>query len=167
MLLSSDQHTQIWDRVYDELHFMPSVDPCVTPFVISAPHAVYAIRIADETHHARVAPLITRAFINCTVPGEKLYALDWQHSSFLFDPRDPRQMESEYVEDSRYFGGGYQAYFPPYLPDGDYYFFIDSQFRFGYLSHPWREEVWIFGDCLMAEFAKIHGQLGWTAKKSR
>lgn len=164
MLLSAEQYDLIWDKIYDELHFRPSVDPGVTPFVISVPYAVYGIRMAVENHYAQLAPLITQTFINCTAPGEKLYALDWQHSSFLFDPRDPRQMESIYVEDPRYFGGGYQAYFPPYLPDGDYYFFIDQQFRFGYLSHPWREEVWIFGDCLIAEFAKIHSKLGWIEK---
>lgn len=74
-------------------------------------------------------------------------------------------MESTYIEDARYFDGGYLAFFPTYYPDGAYYFFIDAQFRFGYLSHPWRQEVWIFGESLIAEFESIYKQFGWTVKE--
>lgn len=164
MLLSDEQYKVVWDKVYEYLHFCPSVDAGITPFVIAAPHKVFDIRGSGQSDPERIDQFITEAFIRCTSPGEQLYALDWQHSAFLFDPRDAQQMVSSYVEDSRYYGGGYHAFFPPYYPDGDYSFFIDEQFRFGYLSHPWREEVWIFGDCLITEFRKIYEQLGWIEK---
>ena len=165
MLLSDEQYRKVWDKVYGALHFRPSVDISVVPFTISAPYTVFDIRHTYECATEEFDHLITKAFIKCTKPGEQLYALDWQHSAFLFDPRDPKQMESIHIADSRYFGGGYLAFFPAYYPDGDYYFFIDEQFRFGYLSHPWREEIWVFGESLISEFESIYKQLKWTIKE--
>jgi len=115
-------------------------------------------------HTDAMDDLILSAFLNCTQPGERLYALDWQHSSFLFDLRADGEMESIYVQDPRYIGGGYYAHFPPFYPDGDYYFFIDEKLRFGYLAHPWRREVWIFGNALVEEFERIYRQLGWLRR---
>lgn len=165
MLLTNEQHRNVWDWVYDTLHFCPSVDTAVMPFTIEASHKVFDISSSDAFTFENFDHLITEAFIKCTSPGEQIYALDWQHSAFLFDPRDPQQMESIYTEDSRYFSGGYLAFFPAYYPDGDYYFFIDEHFRFGFLSHPWRQEVWIFGDKIISEFEKIYKQFGWTVKE--
>ena len=165
MVLSSEHYEEVWERVYDTLHFRPTVDNTVVPFKISAPYTIYGIGISNECDLETFHRLITEAFINCTTPGELMYALDWQHDAFLFNPRNSEQMQSTYVENSKYSDGGYFACFPDYYPDGDYYFFIDEQFRFGYLSHPWREEVWIFGICLIAEFESIYKQLGWVKKE--
>ena len=33
-------------------------------------------------------------------------------------------------------------------------FFIDVNFRFGYLGHPWQQKVWIYGKELIEEFKK-------------
>jgi hypothetical protein len=41
---------------------------------------------------------------------------------------------------------------------------LDKYGTFGYLSHPWREEVWIYGESLIREFEKISDALGWTIK---
>ena len=165
MLLSNEEHEKVWDNVYAHLHFRPTIDTTVIPFVISEPHVVYDISKTNEVLLEPFHDLITNALIRCTPPGQQLYALEWHHCSFLFDPRDPQQMQSQYIKDSRHFGGGYHAFFPEYYPDGDYYFFLDTQFRFGYLGHPWRKEVWIFGNCLISEFDKIYKQLGWTVKE--
>lgn len=165
MLLTEERYREVWGKVYDTFHFCPSVDTDIIPFIITAPHKVFDIRSSNEFYFEQFDHLITEALVKCTTPGEQLYALDWQHSAFLFDPRDSEQMKSIYVEDSRYIGGGYDAFFPSYYPDGDYYFFIDEHFRFGYLSHPWRQEIWIFGENLIAEFENIYKQFGLTEKE--
>ena len=166
MLLSDEQYRKVWDKVDDTLHFCPSVDTRITPFAIAAPYKVYDIRSSEETAPDDIEQLITQTFINCTSPGEQLYALDWQHSAFLFDPRIPVTQKSVYLGEHPFLPGhGLYAHFPCYYPDGDYYFFIDEQFRFGYLSHPWREEIWIFGECLIAEFDKVYEYFGWTVKE--
>ena len=33
--------------------------------------------------------------------------------------------------------------------------------RFGYLGHPWRKEIWVFGEKLLPEIARIAPALGW------
>ena len=90
-----------------------------------------------------------------------MYAIDWQHSTFLFSPQNKKEQESFWKEDSRYMGGGYNAYFPSFYPDGDYYFFIDEFWKFGYLGHPWRQEVWVFGDELIRKMDDAYLELGW------
>ncbi len=65
------------------------------------------------------------------------------------------------MKDERYTNGEYSAYFPSFYPDGDYYFFIEENFEFGYLGHPWRQEIWIFGRDLIKEIEQVYLELGW------
>lgn len=106
----------------------------------------------DDSVLERFTGKVNRVLLSCMTPGERLYALDWHHSNFLYDPQDQEEQQSLFVRDERYQGGGYNAYFPPYIPDGDYYFFLAKDFRMGYLGHPWRQEVWIFGERLTEAF---------------
>lgn len=160
-------YDEIWDWIYKTLHFRPSgLDnshdfPYGPPFTIPFFHAVYGIEHMTETQLDTMDELVQQAFLHVTREGQRLFALNWQHSCFLYDPRNIDEQKSEWVEDGRYPQGGYHAFFPPVYPDGDYYFFIDEDLQFGYLGHPWREEVWIFGEGLVQEFEKIYPQLGW------
>ena len=45
--------------------------------------------------------------------------------------------------------------------EADYYFFIEEIFEFGYLGHPWRQEIWIFGRDLIKEIEQVYLELGW------
>lgn len=155
------EYLAVWDRVNTELGFRPdcrhrthSFD-CYVPFRLDKPYVVYDISQMEDVHCNRMKKLVHNAFVQAAKDGKRMYALDWQHSAFLFNPRNPDEMKSVKTED------GYSAYFPDFYPDGDYYFFIDEAFRFGYLGHPWREEVWIFGDALIQAFEEIFQKLGW------
>lgn len=84
-----------------------------------------------------------------------MYALDWQHTCFKYNPRiiDYNEypvfvkydvpIKNEYVD-----WEGYNVWFPTFYPDGDYYFFIAKDFSWGYLTHPWLKKAYVFGDCL-------------------
>ena len=52
-----------------------------------------------------------KIFIKITKEGQKIYALDWQHSSFLYDPRNLSEQRSCVVKDERYTNGEYSAYY--------------------------------------------------------
>ena len=82
MLLNDAQSRFIWDKVDDILRFHPSVDTWEIPFVIEAPYIVYDISRTSDGDTEQMDPLITNALISCTTPGERIYALDWQHSGF-------------------------------------------------------------------------------------
>ena len=63
MLLSDEQYRNVWDRVYDTLHFCPSVDTSVMPFIITAPHTVFDISRSDIISFEQFDHLITKTFI--------------------------------------------------------------------------------------------------------
>lgn len=160
-------YDDIWNWVHTTLHFSPNgLDkghgfPYGKPFRIPFPYAVYGIEFMTEAQVESMTARIQQAFLNAAVPGQRIYALDWQHSCFLYDPRKESDIGVAWVQDPRYPEGGYYASFPGFYPDGDYFFFIDEHLEFGYLGHPWRQEVWIFGDALLKEFDKIYQDLGW------
>lgn len=167
MLLDDTQYNAVWNRVYNELHFKPGMNESV-PFVLEMPHRVYDIsRMIGERLEVLcdvLEDISKEIFARVTPEGGRVYALDWQHSAFLYDPRDPEEQKDFWVEDARYWGGGYNFYFPSFYPDGDYYFFIAEDFSFGFLGHPWRQEVWIFGEKLISEYEAVYKELGWTEK---
>jgi len=160
-------YDDIWNWIYEILHFRPCgldkghVFPYGPPFQIPFPYVVYGIEQMTEEQLDIMDEQVQQAFLNVTKEGQCLYALDWQHSGFLYDPRSSDAYKSAWVEDARFPQGGYMAFFPPFYPNGDYYFFIDENLQFGYLSHPWREEVWVFGENLIKEFDRIYSKLGW------
>lgn len=163
MLLSENELDKVWEQVYQRFQFTPSMDIMVIPFELPQPWVVYDISDVFESIDnpsltewysmtERLNNVVNQVLLSCMAPGERLYALDWHHSGFLFDPRNPEEQKSLFVEDGRYWGGGYTAYFPLYIPDGDYYFFLSQDFRFGYFGHPWRKEIWIFGEMFVHSF---------------
>ncbi len=163
---------EIWKYVYDELGFSPSCQyrghslNVKLPFQINEDYSVYGIENMTDDQLDLLDDTIRKIFIKITNEGDKIYALDWQHSSFLYDPRNISEQEfCCKVLDARYTDGQYTAYFPAFCPDGDYYFFIEEKHRFGYLGHPWREEIWIFGCDLMKEIEQIYQKFGWIKIK--
>lgn len=159
----------VWEKIYTQLHFKPSCSCRIHSFEVTAPFeiedvfSVYGIENMSDAQLDRMDDIIRQIFIDVTSEHERMYALDWNHSAFLYDPRKIEEQRSVWIENDS--GTGYSAYFPSFFPDGDYYFFIDENFRFGYLGHPWRQEVWIFGELLVPKFEHIYHELGWNKLK--
>lgn len=124
-LLTEEEYDYIWNYIYKNLNFNPSVKKSVVPFEINKHHTIYDISRVKDDEIDNLEVLIPQAFLSCIQKNEFIYALDWQHSGFKYNPRKKLPRDNEkilWVEDSRYFGGGYNAYFPSFYPDGDYYF---------------------------------------------
>lgn len=159
MLLDDNgEFERVWDRVYKELGFKPGMRESV-PFEIHKSYTVYGIGNMTEPQIDKLEAVGKEIFARIS-PG-RIYALDWHHSAFLYDPGNPDEQKSIVTDEEN----GYYEYFPSFYPDGDYYFFIDENFNFGLLGHPWRQEIWIFGEPLLAEFKKVYAELGWTIKE--
>lgn len=165
VILDDEEYNKVWDIVYDRFNFNPSVDKKEIAFKFKEPYIVYDISYHYENleeiegfvywgFKKEIRDKITEIFLKCTKENGELYALDWQHSCFRYNPRIKDEPKIIEVKDERYWGGGYTAYFPTYCPNGDYYFFIDVNFHFGYLGHPWQQKVWIYGKKLIEEFKK-------------
>jgi hypothetical protein len=76
------------------------------------------------------------ALQKCTKHGEALYALNWNHTCYYFDPH----------------GGVIDAYRDswaiPVLPNGDSYIFLAPDFRFGIIGN-WKGTICVFGEELL------------------
>ena len=161
------EYDLIWDKVYETLKFIPSMDRSIIPFEIKEEYSIYSFDFNEITEKQidMMKEVIENIFANLSKDDTKIYALDWQHSAFLYNPKNPEEQKSFWKEDDRYMGGGYNAYFPSFFPDGDYYFFIDEKFRFGYLGHPWRQEIWVWGEELIARMNEIYSTIGFKKIK--
>lgn len=137
-VLNDTEYQEIWDRFYAEFCFHPSCQyrghsfNVPLPFEIRNPYMVYAIDTMTEEQIDRMYEAFHSCFMQLTEAGAAMYALDWHHVSYRYDPRK--------TDTVRY---------PSFYPDGDYYFFVEENFRFGLLGHPWRQEWWIFGSDLL------------------
>lgn len=93
------------------------------------------------------------ALRQCTKPGEELYAIDWQHDWYRFQPH-AMSMNS-----------GKDSWQIPILPDGDAYFFFPEDFRFGIIAIP-HGTICLYGADLLQAFAEhppaiFQKQIAW------
>lgn len=164
---NQNKYDLICKKVYEKLKFKPSSEyrghsmKVPLPFQISSNYIVYGIDQMTDEQIDLSDEIIRNVFVSVTNEGQRLYALDWFHSFFIFNPRNKEEQKSIWIENKKHPNGGYHAYFPGFLPDGDYHFFIDEFFEFGYLGHPWREEIWVFGEKLIERIEEVYQTLGW------
>ena len=164
MAISKEDEDFIYNFIKKELRFYHSCnDNFLLPFSINRPFAVYDVSKITDEQFDLLYELAPTAIANCLPKGHKLYAIDWFHKFILYDPRNLNDsQESEGL--MPYYNSKGIAYFNGFIGDGDYYFFIEKYGRFGYLTHPWREEVWVYGEDLLEEFEKIYKRVGFVRK---
>lgn len=96
-----------------------------------------------------------------------MYSLDWQHTCYEYYPRVKIRKENPaFILDSEDSNDGYYAYFPEFYPNGDYYLFISRDLSWGYLTDPWRQQIFVYGEQLRKEIKKKSRYLGFTFIKS-
>lgn len=144
--LSSDENHDAWTPVYETFDFKPTTNSAEWPSFREPVgsmtwdlHGVFA-RAGTEAEFVaaerNVAACLLSGLVLAKGVDEYVYALDWQHPGFRFDPtlaRPPERIDSWLV---------------PSLPNGDYYLFVAHDMRFGWLSHPWEYSVCVYGDLL-------------------
>jgi hypothetical protein len=143
---SDQEYDQIWHRIYIDFKFEPSISNFPS-FQVQHPFITYDISdyFGDSTDLDAYDDLEEKAldaFKESTLVEEYILALDWQHECFWVNPR----LEFERDE----FG----EWTIPIFPNGDYYFFIQKDFKWGYLGHPWERSITIFGKELINAFDK-------------
>ncbi|AGF25694.1 MULTISPECIES: DUF2716 domain-containing protein [Bacillus] len=80
---------------------------------------------------------ILKALQSCTLKQEFIYALDWQHECYLFNPHAPIDKDE--------FG----EWLVSVIPNGDYCFFIHQDFQWGLLGDPRQQTITVFGSPLI------------------
>lgn len=144
--LTNAEYEKVWNFIYEELNFKPSISNFPS-FQVPNPFITYDISdfygesvdldVFDDLEEKALV-----AFKEATMVNEYLLALDWQHECYWINPR------SEFEKD------GFGEWTIPIFPNGDYYFFIQKDFKWGLLGHPWENSITIFGKELIDAFAK-------------
>lgn len=136
--LTSDQYRFVWDKFYKDFKFSPSVHSKDWPsFSLQSTYITYEITNYTENDLDDLEKNCFKCLKAVTEPGEYIYALDWQHESFLYNPNLEKGLANWTIS---------------FYPDGDYYFFLNKEFNWGYLGHPWEQTITIFGTELMRQF---------------
>lgn len=128
-----------WRFMYDHLGFRPSINPLNWPGIKEpSPSETYSFgyiyqeAILAEQLEIELNGKVLLALQKILHSGEHLIVLDWQHNCFYFDPT---VCESDNLDSWPVF----------VLPNGDYYIFLASDFRFGIFGHPWEQTICCFG----------------------
>lgn len=152
--LNAQEYKDIWDWVYKELSFRPSVYARDWPSIrTKMPFRKFSTDFlwGERYDHGSQAGFMRKAidtFISITEEGEVIYALDWQHEGFYYDPRELRvdgllDNESSIPVIS-------------FIPDGDYYIFITKNLQNVWFGHPWERSITLIGETLISAAAE-HG----------
>lgn len=143
VILDEKLYDMIWGRIYKKYSFTPSINPIVVPFNFDFQNVCYKLNSTWDEEQENIVNDIFKAVV-----GSEMYALDWQHDCYEFDPNENIPLHFHYYDNNR----DVEVYFPSYFPDGDYHFFISKDWKCGMLGHPWREEIYVFGNKLMKYF---------------
>jgi hypothetical protein len=143
--LSQEEYQIAWDRFYALFHFKPDVKNF--PAVESGkPSLTFTIRdflspgyVPDELEKFAI-----QLFRGITKPGERLYALDWQHPCYDFDPR--KEMDRDEFDE----------WIVPVVPNGDYYIFLTKDFTNIWFGHPWEETITLIGNDIVNKAEEIN-----------
>ena len=154
-IINDDLYDKLWKKINKDFKFNPSVNLDVIPFKFKIKVKCYALNSHwTEEQEERVNEIFKE------ISNDEIYALDWHHEYFEFNPHEYNNFIKQWYDETR----NVNVYFPSYYPDGDYYFFIAKDFSYGLLGHPWRKEIYVFGNELMELFEANKDALNITKK---
>jgi len=168
-ILKDDEYEKVWNKVYSDFKFSPSTKKNICPFTFKTSVDIYDISTSLIWHdNAETNEKIRLAFVECINDDDYMYALDWQHTSFRYNPRIIDRFEYPVfvkyeipIKSESALWDGYNVWFPTFYPNGDYYFFIAKNFTWGYFTHPWLKKAYVFGSCLRRGFKKFANEIGF------
>ena len=133
----------VWDLFNEQFGFRTGIGPGQWPGIREpTPSITYDTSAAfsgqDATAVADPNAGLFPAFKACVPPGGRLYALDWQHACYTFNPFGRFEFSAIYEG------------MIPVVPDGDYSIFLADDLSFGTFGHPWEQTVCFFGQPMLA-----------------
>lgn len=132
--LDEKEYEEVWDKFYEKFKFEPSMEDFPS-FQVHSPYITFDISnvfLGEKYWEDEDDDLILLALKKCSKENETIFALDWQHDCYKGNLLS--QIESINELPISHF------------PDGDYYFFVNEDFSWGYLTHPWEQSITVFGE---------------------
>ncbi|MBD3213091.1 MAG: DUF2716 domain-containing protein [Candidatus Lokiarchaeota archaeon] len=138
--LSEDEDEMVWNKFKEQFQFSPSVYKKDWPGIKEPYNSItYDISfVFDEPKRERLEKnleeKLVKAFRNIIRINDYIYAFDWQHESYRFQPHSINKND----------------WIIPFLPDGEYYIFFTEDLNNGIFSHPWEQSICLFGKELIS-----------------
>ena len=154
IILDKDKYNAIWDKIYYDFLFSPSCK-ANDDLWLSFPVKRKKYRL-NCYFSERQEKIINSIF--CRINAKDMYALDWRHDCFIYNPCEKIPLDYCFYDTER----NCNVYFPSYYPDGDYHFFISFDWSLGLYGHPWRKEIIVVGEALIQEIEKAQRTLNLT-----
>lgn len=151
--LSRKEYNKVWDSFDEKFDFKPSVYSENFPGILEpTPSITYEISrdFGDDEEIADLNDKVLSALRSQVSREERIYALEWNSSSYWFYPHKD-----------------FQEWLIPVLPDGDYYIFLAEDFRFGIFGHPWEWTSCVWGEGLISFFEKAKPTLWEEIKRQK
>jgi len=155
--LEKSEYAEVWDKFYQQFKFKPSVDEKDWPG-IREPSASVTYDISNfwkdftEEKYYDLHQKALQVFQNCTKTDEVMYALDWQHECYKFNPHLPLDTVPYKPHES---ASMLNQWLIQIIPDGDYSIFLTKDFKNGLFGHPWQQTICVFGNCFLQSFEKF------------
>lgn len=161
------QYDRIWDKIEKDFNFNPDyylikegkADKIFT--INNLPFKIFKIKdscCGNEEWQKKINDILKN-----NVKSE-MYALDWQHDAFIFNPNENITLEQSGWGDD--LDNCICDGFPCYYPNGDYFLFVSTDFSQGLLGIPGFGEVesclFVVGDSLIKEFEQNQKELNLT-----
>ncbi|MBW3623970.1 MAG: DUF2716 domain-containing protein [Armatimonadetes bacterium] len=148
--LISSEYDKVWDRFEHKFRFHSSVQeqhwPGISEPKPSITYSISRIYAGDEAEYDVLESDLNlrtlEAFRRCLPRRERLYALDWQHTCYRFNPH------------LRFDVSDPDNWWVPVLPNGDYYIFLSPDMKLGLFGHPWEQTLCIFGKPLLEAYER-------------
>ncbi len=154
VILDTGEYNNIWDKINNTFGFKtPCKDKNGIWLSFPAENKKYRLNSVFSEEQEKI---INSIF--CRVNPNNMYALDWQHDCFIYDPREKIPLDYWFYDAER----DCNVYFPSYYPNGDYHFFASLDWSVGLYGHPWKEEIIVVGKELIQEFEKVKTALNIT-----
>ncbi|MCM1221684.1 MAG: DUF2716 domain-containing protein [Lachnospiraceae bacterium] len=154
VILNIEEYNDIWNKLYRDFLFSPSDQASHAPW-ISFPmeSRKYRLHCVFSKEQEKI---INSIF--CRVNAKDMYALDWQHDCFIYNPCEEILSDDWFYDADR----DCNVYFPSYYPNGDYHFFASFDWSVGLYGHPWKKEMIVVGETLIQEFETMQSVLPIT-----
>jgi hypothetical protein len=160
-----EEYDRLWNIIDTTFLFSPDPYKKESVYNISYPFDMYDISEIFEGICGKSfwEEAMREIFISVLGNDEFIYVLDWQHTAFKYNPNIKVLKNPIHIVDGEI---DYNVYFPKFYPDGDYYIFIAKDFSWGYLTDPWRENVFVYGEELRKLFREKKELLKFKLIKS-
>lgn len=152
VILDEKEYNYVWDKIFSVYKFAPLYRDWSEREWIVLPGETkkYSLKGPWTSDQEK---LVNQCFKQ--INTSDMYALDWHHDCFLFNPNEDIPYEYWYHNEER----NCNVYFPSYYPDGDYHFFITKDWRLGLFGHPWKQEIYVMGRELIEKFDMLKEDL--------